>query len=212
MQAPVRKPIVKKPAKNKRNYAAIRLQEAMQLIPVTRFTPWNLNAPPRPPTEGLKEHLRRLRVFDTQTTEMAKTLLIDALFAEIVPLHPPLKVWKATPLSTDTLTGVADYLIAPDYAYLATPLLCVAEAKRDDFVQGQAQCIAEMAACRWNNAQKGHNVDVYGIVSNGQGWQFYKLTQADDVYETDQYGLKTLPELLGALDTICADCAKNVPP
>ncbi len=203
---------MKKPTKKKRNYAAIRLQEAMQLIPITRFTPWNLHAPPRPPTEPLQEHLRRLKVFDTQTTEMAKTLLIDALFAEIVPLHPHLKVWKATSLSTDTLIGVADYLIAPDYAYLAIPLLCVAEAKRDDFVQGQAQCLAEMAACRWNNAQQGHNLDVYGIVSNGQGWQFYKLTQAGEVWETDQYGLKTLPELLGALDAVCAECAKNVPP
>ena len=140
-----------------------------------------------------------------------ENLLIDALFAEIVPLHKHLKVWKATPLSTDTLTGVADYLIAPDYAYLAMPLLCVAEAKRDDFVQGQAQCVAEMAACRWNNAQKGHHVDVYGIVSNGQGWQFYKLTQAGEVYETDLFSTKYMPELLGALDAVCAECARNVP-
>ncbi len=74
-----------KPPKNKRNYAVIRLEEAMQLILITRFTSWNLNAPPRPPSAGLQEHLRRLQVFDTQTTERAKTLLIDALFAEIVP-------------------------------------------------------------------------------------------------------------------------------
>jgi hypothetical protein len=203
---------VKKPTKKKRNYAAIRLQEAMQLIPITRFTPWSLNAPPRLPSDTLLENLRRLKVFDTQTTEMAKTLLIDVLFAEIVPLHSHLKVWKATPLSTDTLTGVADYLIAPDYAYLATPLLCVAEAKRDDFVQGQAQCLAEMAACRCNNAQNGHDVDLYGIVSNGQGWQFYKLTQTGEVYETDMLALSNMPFLLGALDAVCAECAKNVPP
>lgn len=200
-----------KKQKNKLNYAAMTLQQAMELIPITRFTPWNMNAPPRPPSEGLKEHLRRLTVFDTQTTEMAKTLLIDALFAEIVPLHKNLKVWKATPLSTDTLTGVTDYLIAPDYAYLALPLLCVAEAKRDDFVQERAQCVAEMAACQWTNLQKAHEVDVYGIVSNGRGWQFYKLTQAGEVYETALYALSNMPEVLGLLDVICAECAKNVP-
>ena len=45
-----------------------------------------------------------------------------------------LKVWKAAPLESDTLMGVADYLITPKRVYVETPLLCVAEAKRDDFV------------------------------------------------------------------------------
>ena len=122
----------------------------------------------------LQVHLQRLESFDLQNSEAAKTLLIDALFAEIVPLHPKLKVWKSAPLETDTLTGIADYLIAPRRAYLATPLLCVTEAKRDDFERGRAQCLGEMYACIWNNRQRDQNVDVYGIVSNGQGWIFYK--------------------------------------
>jgi hypothetical protein len=42
-------------------------------------------------------------------------------------------------LSTDTLTGKADYVMAPHRAYLETPLLCVAEAKKDDFERGAAQ-------------------------------------------------------------------------
>jgi len=36
------------------------------------------------------------------------------------------------------------------------------------------------------------------------------LEQDGDVYETDLYGLKGLPELLGALDYGCAECAQNV--
>lgn len=36
-------------------------------------------------------------------------LLMDVLFTEIVP-HAHLKVWKAMPLETDALTGIADYL------------------------------------------------------------------------------------------------------
>jgi hypothetical protein len=135
---------------------------------------------------------------------------MDALFSEIVPNYPKLKVWKAALLETDTLTGVADYLITPKRAYIATPLLCVAEAKRDDFVQGRAQCVAEMYACQWNNQQKGLLRDVFGIVSNGQGWQFYKLTLAAEVFETDLYNTKYLPELLGVLDYICSECAKNI--
>jgi len=84
-------------------------------------------------------------------------------------------------------------------------------AKRDDFDRGRSQCLAEMYACQWNNRRRSHEIDVYGIVSNGQGWRFYKLAQGGDVYETDQYGLKGLPDLLGALDYVCAECVRNVP-
>ncbi len=195
----------------KRKYSAMTLEEAMQLIPTEEFLRWNLSALPRPASDYLNENLRRLASFDLQTTEQAKTLLMDALFGEIVPDYPALKVWKAAALETDTLKGVADYLITPKREYIATPMLCVAEAKRDDFVQGRAQCIAEMTACVWKNRQRSHETTVYGIVSNGQDWQFYKLTTANEVWETDPYALRHLPELLGALDYICAECARCVP-
>jgi hypothetical protein len=195
----------------KHTYSAFTLKEALQLVSARRLLPWDLQAPPRPPSDVLKENPRRLEVFDLENTGAAKTLLIDALLAEIVPNHPGLKIWKAMPLETDTMTGVADYRITPDYAYPATPLLCVVEAKRDDFVQGRAQCIAEMVACQWNNRQEGHEIDIYGIVSNRQGWQFYRLTRTGEVYETDLFALQTLPELLGALDAVCAECARSVP-
>ena len=65
-----------------------------------------------------------------------------------------------------------------------------------------------MVACRWNNTRDGLEIAVYGIVSNGNDWQFYKLTPTSDVYETTMYSLRSLPELLGILDYICAECAK----
>ncbi len=182
----------------------------MELVGRQNVLPWQLDTPDRPASDFLEEDLRRLQVFDLTGSEQGKTLLIDSLLSEIVPNHDALKVWKAAALQTDTLTGVADYVIAPRRAYLATPLLCVIEAKRDDFEKGRAQCIAEMYACQWNNRQGGTNTDVFGIVSNGQGWQFYKLTGAGDVWETELYALRELPALLGALDHICSECVKFV--
>jgi len=196
----------------KRNFSGMTLKDALLLLGQGVLLSWDLPAAPRPPSDALQTHLRRLEAFDTQTTEQAKTLLIDALFAETVSQHPNLKVWKAAVLNTDTLTGVADYLIAPRLAYLTTPLLCAVEAKRDDFERGRAQCLAEMVACRDNNRQAGHDLDaVFGIVSNGQVWQFYKLVQTGEVYETDLLALSDLPRLLGALDYLCAECARRVP-
>jgi hypothetical protein len=195
----------------KRNYAGFTLKDAMKLIPAEQFTRWQIPAPPRPPSDILQANLQRLEAFDLKSSEQAKTLLIDVLFAEIVPLHPNLKVWKAATLNTDTLTGVADYLMAPRRAYLETPLLCVVEAKRDDFEQGTAQCIAEMVACRWNIQQANHDKEIFGVVSNGQVWQLYQLTPIAEILESGLYTVDDLPELLGALDYVCAECAKNVP-
>ena len=195
----------------KRDFSGLTLREVMVLLGQQDFVPWQINAPPRPPSAYLQETLSRLRVFDLTNSEAAKLLLIDALFVEVVPGHPNLKVWKAAPLETDTLIGVADYVIAPRRAYLATPLLCVTEAKRDDFEQGRTQCVAEMAACRDNNRHEGHDIAVFGIVSNGQVWQFYQLTQTGEVFESRLFSTDYLPDLLGALDFVCAECARRVP-
>jgi hypothetical protein len=194
----------------RRNYAGFSLAEAMKLVPAERLAPWNLEAPPRTPSEVLQENLRRLESFDLRSSEQAKMLLIDALLAEIVPSHPRMKVWKAAALATDTLVGVADYLLAPNRAYLETPLLCVVEAKRDDFDRGAAQCIAEMVACRWLNPRERHAGDVFGIVSNGQVWQFFRLTTSGQLLESPPLSAARLPDLLGALDYVVSACTASL--
>ena len=187
------------------------LEQAMPLIGTSEFIKWNLNVPPSLPSEHLQETLRRLDAFDLARTEAAKLLLVDAMLSEIVPNYARLKVWKGEALISATLTGFADYIITPRFAYIKTPLLCAAEAKKDDFDNGRAQCIAEMAACRERNAADGYDLDIFGFVSNGQTWLFYKLTTTGEIYETAEYGLNALPELLGALDYVCAECAKRIP-
>ena len=149
------------------------LKDALQLLGIESFVPWTIPAAPLAVSEHLQEDMRRFEAFDLENSEAAKLLLLDALFAEIVPRFSNLKVWKSAALETDTLTGIADYVIAPRRAYLATPLLCVAEAKKDDFVQGRAQCLVEIVACVAQNRAGGTNTDIYGIVSSGQVWQFY---------------------------------------
>ena len=195
----------------KRNFSKMKLAEAMPLLGTRKISAWTLNAPPRPPSEWLLQALLRFQRFDTVGTEAAKLLLVDALISEIILAYPQLKVWKGEALESSLLTGFADYLITPDYAYMDTPLLCAAEAKKDNFDQGRAQCLGEMAACREKNQADGYDIDLFGFVSNGQTWLFYKLTTASEVYETSEYGVNALPELLGALDYICAECAKRVP-
>ena len=195
----------------KRNFSTMRLDEVMPMLGTRTIHSWTIDAPPRPPSVTLQAVLGWLRRFDTKRTEAAKLLLVDALLGECIAPYETLKIWKGEALESASLTGFADYLITPDYAYIDAPLLCAAEAKKDDFDQGQAQCIGEMVACREKNRAANHDIDIFGFVSNGQTWVFYKLTAADEIFETTEYNLENLPRLLGALDYTCAECAKRVP-
>lgn len=195
----------------RRNFSSLTLEEAMELVPVQDVTRWALNEPERLPSDVLLAIFERYDSFDLVSSEPAKLMLIDAILGEIVPLYPRLKVWKGESLETGTIGGIADYLIAPRRAYVKTPLLCAIEAKRDDFKAGEAQCIAEMAACQQNNIRDGQDTEVHGIVSSGQGWIFYRLTRTPEVLVSGLFTTNDLPKLLGALVYVCAACAANVP-
>jgi hypothetical protein len=119
-------------------------------------------------------------------------------------------LWKGAAVQSDDLNGTVDYVAAPNRGYLDDPLLCIVEAKKDDFEQGLAQCLVEMKACQWRNDQAGNRVDIYGIVTNGTVWQFYKLARDGQVYETLPYALINLDRILGALNFVFAQCAKNI--
>jgi hypothetical protein len=86
----------------------------------------------------------------------------------------------------------------------------VAEAKKDDFVQGRAQCLVEIAACLWNNEKDTIHADIYGIVSNGQVWQFYRRRTTGEIEETEFFNTNYLPELLGALDYVCGSAPRRL--
>lgn len=201
-----------KTKKVKRNFSSFSLQEALQELQVSKLVRWEIQAPPLPASAYLDERLRRLEgYFDLVFSERAKELLIDAYCEEVIPRHPRLKIWKAAALQSDELIGQVDYLIAANLAYVDKPLLCVIEAKRDDFEKGLAQCLVEMKACEWNNEQAGQQLDLYGIVSNGESWKFYKLTPDGQVFETLLYSLQNREQLLGALDYVLTKCEENLP-
>ena len=195
-----------------RSFSSLTPKEAFALVPAEDVTFWLPNVPSRAPSPVLMTVLERLQFFDLSGSEAGKLLLIDALLGEIVPPLQTLKIWKAAPLQSDKVFGVADYLIAPRRGYIDGPLLCVIEAKKDDFDAGRVQCIAEMTACLWNNEQKGQTGDVFGIVSNGHGWVFYQLAPGGPVLETELYAISDMPRLLGMLTYLCAACAARIAP
>lgn len=195
----------------KKHFSSFTYAEAFKYLGIQEIIPWKLSVAPIAPSEFFEENLRQIsEVFDLRSSEESKKLLIDAICQESLRRFKHLKIWKSAPLSDEQTTGYVDYLVAERKAYLEAPLLCIVEAKRDDFEQGLAQCLPQMKACQYNNKEIGRNLDIYGIVTNGEGWQFYKLTLEGAVYGSKLYAIGNLPQVLGILSFIFQECEQNL--
>jgi hypothetical protein len=202
--------MVSKKAKPKRkNFSSFNKKEAFKQLNINELSLWSFNTNSIQVSAFFQERLARLkRRFDLDTCEESKKLLIDAVCEEALEETDRLKIWKGANLESDTTCGVADYLVAERRGYLEAPFLCIIEAKKDDFEQGLAQCLVEMQACQWENqqAQSDRVIEIFGIVTNGNTWQFYKLTPHGEVYETPAYSIGDLELLLGRLHHVFHLC------
>ncbi len=89
-------------------------------------------------------------------------------------------LWSRKSITYDAqLSGTPDYLISTKSTLgktvLGTPIIVVVEAKRNDFIEGWGQCLAEMVAVQRINDDASKPVS--GIVTDGEMWQFGKLSE-----------------------------------
>ncbi|MDE0313323.1 MAG: hypothetical protein OXM61_00345 [Candidatus Poribacteria bacterium] len=114
-------------------------------------------------------------------------------------------LWIKEPITYDeTLNGTPDYLIATKselgMPVLGTPLIMLVEAKKNDFEQGWAQCLAELVAAQKINDNT--TLPVHGIVTDGILWQFGRLVEDAFTRNRTNYSLDNLPVLFGAVDSV----------
>jgi hypothetical protein len=195
------------PKSKKKNFSSFRTRDAFKQLGITELLPWAIEPISVTPSAFFQQRLERLqKSFDLQSYEESKKLLIDAICEEAIDIFDHLKIWKGAQLEGSIAAGFVDYLITERKRYIEAPLLCITEAKKDDFEQGLAQYLVEMQACQWKNQQSDRPIDVLGIVTNGTTWQFYKLTIAGSVYETPAYSLGDQDLLLGRLRYVFQLC------
>lgn len=201
------------PKPRKKQFSSFNKAEAFQALGLIDLLPWDWSITPVEPSEFFQEHLKRLhRHFDLESYEESKKLLIDAICDEAIEPLEHLKIWKGAQLEGEIATGYVDYLIAERRRYLTAPALCIIEAKKDDFEQGLAQCLVEMQACQWRNRQESRDIEVFGIVTNGTGWRFYRLTSEAQVYESGVYSTGDMAGLLGRVRSVFQCCEANLEP
>ncbi len=123
-----------------------------------------------------------------------------------------LPIWSHTPFYvTDELSGTPDYIFAPalpanqDYKL---PIVCLGEAKKDDFTRGWGQTAAEMVAAQIANKNK--EVPILGLVTNGTFWQFGKLIGNKFIIEEKAISVTdNLQNVLNVLNWFFCEARKN---
>ena len=113
-----------------------------------------------------------------------------------------LALWSHRAISYDSLlSGVPDYIVSTKSplgkTVLGTPIIIVVEAKRNDFIEGWGQCLAELIAVQKINGSEVQ--PVYGIVTDGEFWQFGKLTGALFTRNETVLAISQLNRVFGAV-------------
>lgn len=193
-------------SQRRKEFSGFTLADALQIIGQDDLALWEPEAVEIPTSAFFEERMERMQLFDMTLSEMARQILIEAIFEEAGQPFKHLKIFKSVSLEGKEAGGFVDYLIAPSRLLPRTPLLCVAEAKKDDFERGMAQCLAEMHVCARQNEAEETATTVYGIVSNGATWQFFKRTPDGQYIRSGIYAITALPLLLGVLTHIFEDC------
>lgn len=114
-------------------------------------------------------------------------------------------LWVKKPLTYDeTLSGTPDYFISTrselGILTVGTPLIILVEAKKNDFEHGWGQCLAELVAAQKINDDP--DTPVYGIVSDGERWQFGKLTGTAFTRHKISFSIDNIPTLFGAINAV----------
>jgi hypothetical protein len=118
-------------------------------------------------------------------------------------------LWSHQSLNYDQkLSGFPEYILARRSSLgkvvFDKPYFILVEAKQDNFEAGWAQCLAEMIAAQRLNEE--FQIVIFGIVSNGERWQFGKLESQLFSINTIYYSIQELDKLFGAVNYIFQQC------
>ena len=163
--------------------------------------------PGTPSQQFLQEFEFCLQNIDVFASEAARCeAIIFPILKEIYkPYAKNYALWIKKAISYDeTLNGTPDYFIATrselGIPVVGTPLIILVEAKKNDFDQGWGQCLAELVAAQKINADP--DFPVYGIVSDGNLWEFGQLIGDAFTRNRTSVTMDNLPILFGAVDAV----------
>ncbi len=165
---------------------------------------------PLTPSDFLLKTLEINKEIPIESEKAKSELLITPILTEI-RRHNPKKFtyFSGYQFNVDSklgLKGFCDFIISKKYnaAFIECPLVAVVEVKSNqDLPDASPQCIAEMYAAQLYNEKNEEKITaIYGSITNGYEWIFLKLEGKDVILDSNRYGIKNLPELLGIWQVI----------
>ncbi|NET54837.1 MAG: hypothetical protein F6K47_01095 [Symploca sp. SIO2E6] len=152
-------------------------------------------------------------VFEESEYAVCETIIFPVLREVYRGYRKEFTLWSHKAITYDEkLSGIPDYILAKrsplGKEIFDQPFLVTVEAKKDDFIKGWGQCLAEMVAINKLNAAE--NQTVFGIVSNGQLWQFGKLKGSIFNKNIKAYTVYDLEQLLAAINYIFQQCELEI--
>ena len=192
------------------SYSSITLRQIQKLFGVRLAPQQSLfdDVAPRPISDLLKATLADnvdLAVF-IRTEKARSELIIAPVLVELrKQADKKISLFSGTEFNVDEsrgLNGRCDFLISrSQYQMLIeSPVVMAVEAKHDDFDGSAVQCAAEMIAARIFNEQEGNPTEtIYGVVTNGQLWQFMRLKENTAEIDLNFYELNEIEKIIGIL-------------
>ena len=158
--------------------------------------------------EELDFAISNLSVYSSEYA-ICENLIFPILREVWKPYYDKLMLWSHNTLTYDEkLSGQPDYIVAKlsplGRMIFGKPYFLVVEAKQDKFEEGWGQCLAELLAVQKINS----NLEqiIFGIVSNGEVWQFGKLKGDVFTRNTVSYNIGSLDRLFSVVNYVFQQC------
>ncbi len=151
--------------------------------------------------------------YNVSEAAIRETILFPILKEVWKRYDQTLMLWANKSISfSKELSGMPDYVVAKQShlgkIVFGKPLLAVVEAKKDDFEGGWAQCLLEMYTIQKIN--NNPDIPTFGIVSNGDNWQFGKLENNQFSENTRHAFLQEMDNLFSILVFFFESCNQNI--
>ena len=162
-------------------------------------------------TRLIQKNLQLRRNYISESA-ICETMISPIL--SVVAYENDLPLWSHVRFDVDEadgLMGIPDFLIAPASPIGTTfthPIICVAEAKKENFNEGWAQALSEMVAAQRFN--QNESLEIFGIVTTGSIWQFASLQNKQLHMDVISYSaLDNLQKVFNCLNWLFSTAKQN---
>ena len=161
------------------------------------------------PSQWLLEALKKGNEAGFVSEKARSERLVSPILLEISSTYNhSFSIYSGQNLDVDEelgLKGECDFIFSFSRIqdFVASPLFCITEAKKQDLEQGTVQAAAQLVGARKLNELEGNDLKtLYAASTTGVEWRFLKYENNEISIDEKRYLISDLPYLLGIINHI----------